>query len=147
MKDVYDWVENEKSGTPREPHEYPYSRASVHMDGSCNGLQHYAALGRDAEGARAVNVVMDEADLVDPEGALPHDVYSIVLREVVRKVEAQAAELPRGENLLNPFKSSSSVEGGLEGESDARLAQLCLEYPSILKRSTVKQTVVNEGLW
>jgi len=28
----------------------------VHMDGSCNGLQHYAALGRDSVGGRAVNL-------------------------------------------------------------------------------------------
>ncbi|GMI57735.1 hypothetical protein TeGR_g2088 [Tetraparma gracilis] len=29
----------------------------VSMDGSCNGLQHYAALGRDLEGGAAVNLV------------------------------------------------------------------------------------------
>lgn len=41
----------------------------VHQDGSCNGLQHYAALGGDAAGARAVNL----APL-----ARPQDVYSAV---------------------------------------------------------------------
>jgi DNA-directed RNA polymerase, mitochondrial len=29
----------------------------VHMDGSCNGLQHYAALGRDTVGGKAVNLL------------------------------------------------------------------------------------------
>ena len=29
----------------------------VHMDGSCNGLQHYAALGRDVAGAAEVNLI------------------------------------------------------------------------------------------
>ena len=29
----------------------------VHQDGSCNGLQHYAALGRDAFGGSQVNLV------------------------------------------------------------------------------------------
>jgi DNA-directed RNA polymerase, mitochondrial len=29
----------------------------VHMDGSCNGLQHYAALGRDIVGGQAVNLL------------------------------------------------------------------------------------------
>lgn len=28
----------------------------VHQDGSCNGLQHYAALGRDMTGGFAVNL-------------------------------------------------------------------------------------------
>jgi DNA-directed RNA polymerase len=28
----------------------------IHQDGSCNGLQHYAALGRDIEGANQVNL-------------------------------------------------------------------------------------------
>lgn len=32
----------------------------VHMDGSCNGLQHYAALGRDTVGGKAVNLLESE---------------------------------------------------------------------------------------
>lgn len=32
------------------------SRLPVQMDGSCNGLQHYAALGRDSTGGAAVNL-------------------------------------------------------------------------------------------
>ena len=32
------------------------SRLPVQIDGSCNGLQHYAALGRDARGGAAVNL-------------------------------------------------------------------------------------------
>ena len=38
----------------------------VHQDGSCNGLQHYAALGRDEEGGKAVNLL---------PGDEPADVY------------------------------------------------------------------------
>lgn len=53
----------------------------VHMDGSCNGLQHYAALGRDAIGGKAVNLcAMDE----------PQDVYIGVMHEVVRRVALEA---------------------------------------------------------
>lgn len=37
------------------PDTYP-SRLPVHQDGSCNGLQHYSALGGDTEGARMVNL-------------------------------------------------------------------------------------------
>jgi DNA-directed RNA polymerase len=32
------------------------SHLHIHQDGSCNGLQHYAALGRDIEGAYQVNL-------------------------------------------------------------------------------------------
>merc|ERR1712232_1175128 len=46
------------------------SSQPVHLDGSCNGLQHYAALGRDEEGAKAVNLTPSDK---------PQDVYSIVL--------------------------------------------------------------------
>ena len=33
------------------PEEYIF-HVPVHVDGSCNGMQHYAALGRDDRGAR-----------------------------------------------------------------------------------------------
>ena len=33
------------------------SRLPVQMDGSCNGLQHYAALSRDEPGGRSVNLL------------------------------------------------------------------------------------------
>lgn len=45
------------------------SHFPVHQDGSCNGLQHYAALGRDAAGAYSVNLSPCEK---------PQDVYSCV---------------------------------------------------------------------
>lgn len=45
------------------------SQLPVHQDGSCNGLQHYAALGRDNEGGVQVNLTKSE---------LPNDVYSDV---------------------------------------------------------------------
>lgn len=41
------------SGDP----ETHLSHTPVAMDGSCNGLQHYAALGLDLEGGAAVNLV------------------------------------------------------------------------------------------
>ncbi|XP_062412056.1 DNA-directed RNA polymerase, mitochondrial [Sardina pilchardus] len=49
------------------------SHFPVHQDGSCNGLQHYAALGRDVIGATSVNLApCDE----------PQDVYSGVAQQV-----------------------------------------------------------------
>lgn len=41
----------------------------IHQDGSCNGLQHYAALGRDQIGGESVNLVPSKR---------PQDVYSNV---------------------------------------------------------------------
>lgn len=43
------------------------------QDGSCNGLQHYAALGRDVIGATSVNLMPCE---------VPQDVYSGVAQQV-----------------------------------------------------------------
>ncbi|KAH7960437.1 hypothetical protein HPB49_019575 [Dermacentor silvarum] len=54
----------------------------VHQDGSCNGLQHYAALGRDAQGAAQVNLEPDER---------PQDVYSGVAALVERERKKDAA--------------------------------------------------------
>lgn len=49
------------------------SHFPVHQDGSCNGLQHYAALGRDVIGATSVNLMPCD---------LPQDVYSGVAQQV-----------------------------------------------------------------
>ena len=43
------------------------------QDGSCNGLQHYAALGRDVIGATSVNLMPCD---------VPQDVYSGVAQQV-----------------------------------------------------------------
>ena len=50
------------------------SSLPVHQDGTCNGLQHYAALGGDVEGARHVNLSSN------PDDDRPQDVYSAVAR-------------------------------------------------------------------
>ena len=61
----------------------------IHQDGSCNGLQHYAALGRDQVGAESVNLVPLER---------PGDVYSNVATLVERerlKDEANGNEIAK----------------------------------------------------
>ncbi|NXE95282.1 RPOM protein, partial [Menura novaehollandiae] len=73
----------EISKASRSPDPAAYiSHFPVHQDGSCNGLQHYAALGRDLSGAISVNLV--------PCG-LPQDVYSAVAQQVeeFRKKDAE----------------------------------------------------------
>ncbi|KIK64988.1 hypothetical protein GYMLUDRAFT_160261 [Collybiopsis luxurians FD-317 M1] len=54
--------------TSENPHEYN-SCLPVHQDGTCNGLQHYAALGGDSRGAQQVNL---------SAGDRPSDVYTYV---------------------------------------------------------------------
>ncbi|KFP31270.1 hypothetical protein N325_03971, partial [Colius striatus] len=58
------------------------SHFPVHQDGSCNGLQHYAALGRDLIGAISVNLM---------PCSVPQDVYSAVAQQVeeLRKKDAE----------------------------------------------------------
>uniref|UniRef100_A0A2S2PVK5 DNA-directed RNA polymerase n=2 Tax=Sipha flava TaxID=143950 RepID=A0A2S2PVK5_9HEMI len=56
--------------------EHFISHFPVHQDGSCNGLQHYAALGKDYYGAVSVNLTPSET---------PQDVYSCVAAMVERE--------------------------------------------------------------
>lgn len=58
------------------------SKLPVHQDGSCNGLQHYAALGRDLSGGWSVNLCPVDR---------PQDVYSDISALVTKRVEADAA--------------------------------------------------------
>ncbi|KAF2703554.1 DNA/RNA polymerase [Pleomassaria siparia CBS 279.74] len=61
-----------------EPTRYA-SRLPVHQDGTCNGLQHYAALGGDQAGASQVNLEPSDR---------PQDIYTGVadlVREMVSK--------------------------------------------------------------
>lgn len=53
----------------------------VHQDGTCNGLQHYAALGGDLEGARQVNLIPADK---------PQDVYKFVAGLVEKRLEAES---------------------------------------------------------
>ncbi|CAN0444362.1 unnamed protein product [Hapterophycus canaliculatus] len=66
-----------------DPTQY-LSCLPVHQDGSCNGLQHYAALGLDSKGGAQVNLVPTSK---------PQDVYSGVCDVVKEKVGRGA---PRG---------------------------------------------------
>ena len=74
---IFDLVNAIKSG---DPLNYK-SHLHIHQDGSCNGLQHYAALGRDIEGAEQVN-------LVDRDR--PGDLYTAVAQNVQQTVDQDA---------------------------------------------------------
>lgn len=57
------------------------SHMPVHQDGTCNGLQHYAALGGDTAGAQQVNL--------EP-GDRPADIYTAVARLVIANIAKDA---------------------------------------------------------
>lgn len=72
----------------KEAHELPdptkyICHLYVAQDGSCNGLQHYAALGGDADGAKAVNLEPSER---------PQDVYKRVCDAVNAAIDKEAEE-------------------------------------------------------
>lgn len=84
----------------------------IHQDGTCNGLQHYAAIGRDQEGAKEVNLIkMDK----------PGDVYTKVCKMVIENIEEEIKI------------------GILENDKIQETARKLLP---ILKRKIVKQTVM-----
>jgi len=63
-----------------DPTQY-VSHLPVHQDGTCNGLQHYAALGGDIEGARSVNLLPNDS---------PQDVYTEVCKLVKERIKTDA---------------------------------------------------------
>ncbi|KAL1218508.1 DNA-directed RNA polymerase 1 [Cardamine amara subsp. amara] len=65
--------------------EAAISHIPIHQDGSCNGLQHYAALGRDKLGAVAVNLVTGEK---------PKDVYADISAMVLKMMREDAEKDP-----------------------------------------------------
>jgi DNA-directed RNA polymerase len=69
-----------RSGDPRTF----ISHLPIPLDGSCNGLQHLSALGRDREGALATNVISDDGDR--------RDIYSEVAEILKRLVAADAGK-------------------------------------------------------
>lgn len=69
----------ELSAALRSPDPTLYeSSLPIHQDGTCNGMQHYAALGGDVRGAKAVN--LENADR-------PADIYTGVADIVNRVIE------------------------------------------------------------
>ncbi len=112
------------SGNP-ETYE---SSLPVHMDGSCNGLQHYAALGRDKVGGRAVNLCNDDK---------PQDVYSGVMEEVIRRVAEEAEKVLVDIDETKDLKELSKKER--EAISNNRAAKLT---NGLIDRGVVKRTVM-----
>ena len=95
----------------------------VHQDGSCNGLQHYAALGRDYDGAVAVNLIPSDK---------PQDVYSRVLAG--GKISLRIGILVVGiagtiGSLIGMF---SGYVGGWIDEAVMRVTDVFLSVPDLV---------------
>ena len=70
-------IELRNALTSPDPEAYE-SDLPVHQDGTCNGLQHYAALGGDVIGAKQVNLDI---------GDRPSDVYTFVANGIEKIIE------------------------------------------------------------
>ncbi|KAF8450112.1 hypothetical protein BGX38DRAFT_1092142 [Terfezia claveryi] len=83
-----------------DPTEY-MCRLPVAQDGTCNGLQHYAALGGDGVGARQVNLEPSDR---------PQDVYSGVAELVKAKLEADVVDGSEMAKTLLPLITRKVVK-------------------------------------
>jgi DNA-directed RNA polymerase len=59
------------------------SHLPVGLDGTCSGLQHWSAIGRDEFGAAATNLAPSKA---------PQDIYQLVAQRTIEKLEAKAEQ-------------------------------------------------------
>jgi hypothetical protein len=131
-----------------DPENY-LSSLPVHQDGSCNGLQHYAALGRDKSGGTHVNLT---------PGPKPGDVYSGVCDKVRAKVAAEAKGTVGLDSAINSLREHEGVLDEIkaaEEEEEAddtglftrkkftpqEIATILIEK-NVINRKLVKQTVM-----
>ncbi|NXY79234.1 RPOM protein, partial [Glareola pratincola] len=93
-------MEIAKASRSPDPTAY-ISHFPVHQDGSCNGLQHYAALGRDLIGAMSVNLMPCN---------VPQDVYSAVAQQVEEFRKKDAEQGVKIAQVLQGFISRKVVK-------------------------------------
>ncbi|NXU24959.1 RPOM protein, partial [Thalassarche chlororhynchos] len=93
-------MEIAKASRSPDPAAY-ISHFPVHQDGSCNGLQHYAALGRDLIGAISVNLMPCN---------VPQDVYSAVAQQVEEFRKKDAEQGVKIAQVLQGFVSRKVVK-------------------------------------
>ena len=135
---MYEIVNAIESG---DPTTYECS-LPIHQDGSCNGLQHYAALGRDYSGGMAVNLTPNSE---------PQDVYTRVLDIVLMKMQndekipAEVGVEYYNENTA--YKLGKEVYDAQEGpklttEADVKNGILARQLSGYVARKVIKQTVM-----
>lgn len=75
------------------------ARIAVAMDGSCNGLQNYSAMGRDPVGGAATN-------LIQTADGVPNDIYGDVAKAAWRRLQKAAPCAIRGAWIQQGFDRS-----------------------------------------
>ncbi|KAG5953083.1 hypothetical protein E4U53_006950 [Claviceps sorghi] len=129
-------------------HELPdptkfVSQLPVHQDGTCNGLQHYAALGGDSWGAKQVNL--------EP-GERPADVYSAVADLVKQAIDQDArndnefARVLQGKITRKVVKQTvmTNVYGvTFEGAKKQVCKQIVALYPDINKETRIPSLMLS----
>jgi DNA-directed RNA polymerase len=106
------------------------SSLPIHQDGTCNGLQHYAALGGDSWGARQVNL--------EP-GDRPADVYSAVAQLVIESIDkdrekgSEYAILLEGKVSRKTVKQTvmTNVYGVTYVGAKAQVRKQLMSYPDL----------------
>ena len=100
------------------------SSLPVHQDGTCNGLQHYAALGGDDRGAQQVNLGVTDK---------PSDVYTHVADMVEKQLQ---------EDVLKGEKFAQMLAGKISRKVVKQT--VCLSHPAsktFLERSFSAQVM------
>lgn len=106
----------------RKPEEF-VSYLPVGLDGSCNGLQHFSAMLRDARGGRATNLIA---------GDEPSDIYAEVAAVCLAKIQAEK-ECP----ILARWNQFASVYGdGKLPRSVAKRPVMTMPYGSTRQSCT-----------
>lgn len=108
----------------------------IHQDGSCNGLQHFSAMGRDEVGGKAVNLLPSE---------IPSDVYQQIADRVTVLIESDRCAL----SPAPPTDSGSSgtppnFSADRDGSSCSRLTpqQLAAVWKDRITRKIVKRATM-----
>jgi len=101
------------------------SRLPIHVDGTCNGLQHIAALTRDRPLGGAVNLVPGE----------PADIYMSVTRAVLERASVPDRRVVVKPDEGKPFELSLH-------EFEPRLRALLGAHPNLVDRDAAKKVVM-----
>ncbi|KAM0232831.1 hypothetical protein ACHAPO_007657 [Fusarium lateritium] len=123
-----------------DPTKY-VSSLPVHQDGTCNGLQHYAALGGDTWGAQQVNLM---------PGDRPADVYMAVANLVKESIAKEAEKGNQlGQNCMGKITRKvvkqtvmTNVYGvTFSGAKQQVCKQLDALYPNMFKETGIPNLV------
>ncbi|KAM7249214.1 hypothetical protein ACFE04_019802 [Oxalis oulophora] len=98
----------------------------VHQDGSCNGLQHYAALGRDVAGGMSVNLLPKpcSARCVQLRCSYVEMLIDLSAKNVIlRKTQNKLVEKERAKDAANGSMIAVSLDG-------------------VIQRKIIKQTIM-----